>query len=476
MLTALVPLICLLAQPSAQPSPFVHEPSPQALAAKAPGAPGYGLQVTTPTGKLLLTNLSFDLGSRKPFGHLFVVSGPAGWGPYRSGLETVLAYEAARPNPNDGTLHAAYYEDHYYLSGDPPKGSPADKAGLEDYRKSPFFRIEGVDGSAFDWDLPALVYHITTSPTIVLQTLKLPLFFNPSHRTYKLKNELLSAPADPADAALLPYHAKGPILEWLRDRKTWRDLVIERSRREAFAPLAIELAGKPVWVVLGRDQVDDGHPPKIRNLVEFWTKDPLTGEFVDGILDIWPEPEDGLKPGRAIRVSDHWYRLQGFARNAGTGRLATFELVPWQADVQTLLGGAGLGPELGRMAVPGLLESLEQTANDALLEWKTRTLPGLLRTQGPADLEDTVIRIEKGLLALDRQVRAIRQRLDALARAQAAQQAQAAKPGEAAAEGAVPAGHPVSDSEGLADVLEQRKAILQAVLGSVKQTLAAVRR
>ena len=45
-------------RPAADPPAWVA--AHPALAAKAPGAPGYGLQITTTTGKVLMTNLSFD--------------------------------------------------------------------------------------------------------------------------------------------------------------------------------------------------------------------------------------------------------------------------------------------------------------------------------------------------------------------------------------------------------------------------------
>ena len=63
------------------PTP-IWVPAAQALAAKAPGAPGYGLQLTTSTGKVLMTNLSFDPATRKPLARLYGIHGPAGWGPY----------------------------------------------------------------------------------------------------------------------------------------------------------------------------------------------------------------------------------------------------------------------------------------------------------------------------------------------------------------------------------------------------------
>jgi hypothetical protein len=109
------------------------------------------------------------------------------------------------------------------------------------------------------------------------------------------------------------------------------------------------------------------------------------------------------------------------------------------------------------------------------VEWKTRTLPGLLANQTLDADEDLVVRLEKGLLSLDLEVKGLRARLDAAARAEAERKAQAelaAKEGKAAPAAPPPA----AESERLADLLDQRKAILMAVLGSAKQALANLRR
>ena len=203
---------------------------------------------------------------------------------------------------------------------------------------------------------------------------------------------------------------------------------------------------------------------------------PWTGPFDTGILDVWQEPEDGLQTGRDLRIEDRWYRLQALTQDPTSGRLTSFDLRPWEADINSLLSGVTMVKELEPHKTSALQESLEHTANDALVEWKTRTLPGLLKTQDTPALEDLVIRTEKGLLDLDLEIRGMRQRLDDLARAKAAQQAQASMPGANQTAPAAAAAASTADSEVLADLLDQRKAILQAILGSTKQVLAQVRR
>ena len=80
------------------------------------------------------------------------------------------------------------------------------------------------------------------------------------------------------------------------------------------------------------------------------------------------------------------------------------------------------------------------------------------------------------MLALDLELKGIRSRLDAAARIEAERKAQAelaARDGKAAPQVQTA---PATDSERLADLLDQRKAILMAILGSAKQALANLRR
>ena len=460
------------------PPVLSHQPVHPALAAKAPGAPGYGLQFTTKTGKIMLTSLSFDPDTRKPLARLYWIHGPAGWGPYRSGLEECLSYTPARPKPinpgpYDGEYAPSFYQNHFTFTH-PTKGSPAEAAGLENSTYGRL-RLDAVDGSNFGWDTNALIFHITQNPTVAMQIVKLPGFalFSPSYKTYTLKNRRVDTPPDPADAVLENRPPNDEAKAWLADRKTWADLLILRSQKAAFTALPLDLADRKLWAVLAQGQPSQDAPPRMTRFLEFWKEDPLTGAFETGLIEVWPEPGDGFRIGRALRIGDRWYQLQAITQDQATGRLSTLSLRPWEANISALLGGTDLASELGPLKMPALQEALEQQANEALLEWKTRTLPVQLRAQEAASLEDLVIRIEKGLLVLDRQVRGLRQRLDAQARSLAAVQAQADKPGGSVQATPVAA---TQDSEGLADLLDQRKAILMAILGSAKQSLASLRR
>jgi len=198
MLLEVLCSLLLQAPPGAVP----YEASVPALAAKAAGAPGYGLQITTRSGKVLMTSLRFASDTRKAQVTLYRINGPAGWGPYRSGLERSMTYLPAPPVRYAG-LHPCWSENHFD-PGHPVKGSAADEAGLVD--RHGYLRVDGVDGSNFGWDLDALIFHITQSPTMTVQTVKLPDFFSPSYKTYPIKNRKVETPPDPADGTgvLLP--------------------------------------------------------------------------------------------------------------------------------------------------------------------------------------------------------------------------------------------------------------------------------
>ena len=462
---------------NAQPTPApvaTWEPASPALAAKAPGSPAYGLVVTTSQGKLLVTSLAFDPATHRPQARLYRVDGPAGWGPYRSGLERGLSFAPAMKRPPDNNaLHWSWYQDYFYFAP-AEKGSAADEAGL-DQSKYALTRIKQVDQSNFQWDAAALVYHITQSPVIVVQTIKLPLLFGPSERTYTIRNRRVAAPPAPDDATLVNAPPNREAQQALASPGPWRELLKLRSQTAVHAPLPLDLEGRKAWAVRIPGQPGKADQPGQPGALEIWKVDPASGAFEGGLSDIQPEPPEGFSAGQALRIAGEWRRLRALALEPATGRLTQLALDPWKADVPSLLAGRTLAGELGSNPRLPFWESLEQTANDALLEWKTLAFPGELATQDLKGAGTLVIRIEKGVLALDLEVKGIRSRLDAAARAAAEWKAQAelaAKEGRAA-----PASPPTpAESERLADLLEQRKAILMAVLGNAKQALTDLRR
>ena len=455
--------------PSA-PVAMQPEVSAPALAAKAPGAPGYGLQFTTSRGKIMLTSLRYDPTDRKPTVSFYRIAGPAGMGPYRAGM-TLGSLIPERPMPATNPMPSAFYNAHFPIT-DIKKGSPAYKAGMRPDKYGMFYLLS-VDGSNFGWDKDALVFHISNSPEIEVYTLQINLWLHTSYDTYRIKTEKLQTPVDPADGILEKIAPDQEIAAWFHKKETWKDLLILRSKQDRFTALPVEIDGQKLWVVCAEGVPGgNGKPPRS---LEFWKEDPAAGNVDTGIADVWPVPPDGVLPGRILRMGGHWYRLKTYTEDTATHRLVQFEVDPWKADVETLLSGRSLADQMGAVQLSGVKESLEETANDSLIEWKTRNLPDLLQTAKAPDLEDMVIRIEKGLLALDLQVRSIREKADAQARAQVSQQANAQKPGASQTYSSAYAAS-TNDTERLADVLSQREAILQAVLASTKQALAQVRR
>ena len=339
--------------------------------------------------------------------------------------------------------------------------------------------IEGVDGSNFAWDTDALVWHITNSPEIVVNTIKRPIIGGPSRKNIRVTLRKVEAPPDPADGTFAPGGVDpASIKPWLEASQLWKDLLVLRSRLPRTAPLPMELPIGRRWFLIA--PVDPGEPNSGRSkrCLEVWKEDPLTAPYPyeKALADLWPEPSDGFQAGRALRIEGQWYRFQGFTQDQNTGRLTAMSLHAWAADIPVLFSGGRASAELGLEVVPTLQESIEQMANEALVEWKTRTLPDLLSNQGRGPTEELVIRLEKGLLTLDLEVKGIRSRLDASARAEAERKAQA----ELAAKGGQPAPQaqatPATESERLADLLDQRKAILMAILSNAKQALSSLRR
>jgi hypothetical protein len=209
------------------------------------------------------------------------------------------------------------------------------------------------------------------------------------------------------------------------------------------------------------------HEELVAPLFEFWESSPTRRSFVTTL--------QAPLEGRFVRLYDRWYRLLEVRLGPDSHRLEALRLEAWKPDFPALLAGrCPTQTEAARTSASDR-EAIEGLANEALLEWKLRSLPDALNGQGRRSVEDLVLRIEKGLLTLDLESKGIRSRLDAQARAEAERKAQAAL----AAKGGNPptvAAAPAVESERLADLLEQRKAILMAILGSAKQALSNLRR
>ncbi len=465
----LAPLLFALVQappPPTVPAGIVQRPALPALAAKAPGHPGYGIHLTSPEGQFIFSNLRYNALNPKGAATLYRVTGPAGLGPYRLGVQ--LGFHPKFLREVNGEK---WYSDMFYVIDKALEGGAAKDAGLDED-----WSILKVDGKDFGWNLNALISYLTTRPSVEVLALKRKGWgAGTKKKTFQIQLRKPETPVDPADGVLVTEHVEA-LAPLLRAPAAWSELVRLRAATPRFAALPVDFGGRTFWVVRGapNPQPQQGEDAT-RIFLEFWKEDPAAGPRQNRPDALWAEPSDHVLQGRVLRLPDGWVRARQVTLDPESGRLAQLVLEPWKADTPALLGGATQARELGPGAALADREALEQLANESLVEWKTRTLPGLLANQTLDADEDLVVRLEKGLLSLDLEVKGLRARLDAAARAEADRKAQAelaAKEGKPAP-AALP---PAAESERLADLLDQRKAILMAVLGTAKQALANLRR
>lgn len=148
-------------------------------------------------------------------------------------------------------------------------------------------------------------------------------------------------------------------------------------------------------------------------------------------------------------------RPDGFFRIAHVGRtpdgqLARLEFAAYRPEPRAILGGLTAADVVGDGHPRALV--MERLLTDALLEWKTRELQAWATGATDAALEDAVIATEKGMLALDLKSRVTKDAIDAAAR-----------------DGA--GGQPALTEK--AQLLDQRKSVIAAVLGTLKGARAA---
>ncbi|WP_243384271.1 hypothetical protein [Geothrix alkalitolerans] len=362
-----------------------------------------------------------------------------------------------------------------------------------------------MDGQNFQWQLPTLLYYATRRPTVEVLAQKRSGWGKGKEKRFQIELQKLEAPVDPSAAEVEDTTTLEQVLQplgpQLAEPALWRTLARLRSSTPRFAPIPVVLEGRTWWVVRGAPAAQRSHAigldpnrqPRwlIRGenaqipgaterqdlaFLEFWEADPCGDAAVAAPAFLCAEPPDQVLKGRLLRLRGHWFEVAEAALDPGSGRLAKFRVEPWKADALSLLRGELPARNLDPSAPVADLAALEQLGNEALIEWKTRALPGLLATLTVNPAEDLVIRLEKGILDLDLTAKRLRARLDEEARAEVARKAQAelaAKRGQAAP---IAQGASTEDLELVADLLDQRKAILMAVLGNAKQALASLRR
>ncbi|HEY3270817.1 MAG TPA: hypothetical protein VGJ89_06345 [Geothrix sp.] len=175
-------------------------------------------------------------------------------------------------------------------------------------------------------------------------------------------------------------------------------------------------------------------------------------------------------------------RIREAVWDPGTGRLTRLELEPYAPDALAFL----VSGKSEAMAPEGSMLAL----NDALVDWKVKSLASYVRNIDGAAAEDFLARLEKTLLRMDMDIRRLRQaresqEQDALNR-QAADGMQRLQqeaslrrfllPAERKEMGEDDGRTATVTSPELMGLLEQRKAIVSAILTNAKQILAAPRR
>ena len=439
-----------------------RRPALPALTVKAPGRPEYGLHISSPQGQFVFTNLEFTPGKPKGGAVFYRVAGPAGMGPYRLGIQFGALINWRKT--------AGLYQGDFLRITKALEGGAAKAAGLDEH-----WNILSIDGQTFGWNTYAMASYLSMRPAIEVLAMRGIGWGAGKQKTFHIQLQKVETPVDPTDGVLIPEQVEA-LQPTFREAGIWSDLIAQRSALPRFRPLPMKLGTRQIWAVRGirgPSSVEGGQADPIT--LEFWGEDPALGPKQNYPAALWAEPEDGLRSDRVLQVEEHWYRIQEVALEAASGRLLKLALQPWTPDVSSLLVGADLARDLGPRVAIAPREAYEQLANEALIEWKIRTLPGLLATQGLGAMEDMVVRLEKGLLKLDLEVKGIRTRLDTQARTEAERKAALEIAGKGG--GTVPAAAPLAtESERLADLLDQRKAILMAILGSAKQSLSNLRR
>ena len=155
-------------------------------------------------------------------------------------------------------------------------------------------------------------------------------------------------------------------------------------------------------------------------------------------------------------TSDKLIALDGVAATLGDvwlepdGRLGAVSFAPWHPEAAFFLAGK-TSRDLFTGTSRWYDHDIEQGINEALVDWKTRQLPGWLRQATVEDLEEAIVTTEKGILALDLAVRSVKDEIDSAARSNLA--------------GYVFAGE-------VDQALEQRKMLLGVALQAFKGTAA----
>lgn len=242
----------------------------------------------------------------------------------------------------------------------------------------------------------------------------------------------------------------------------WPALTAARNGSVFHTPVQARLGGGTVWAI--GDLVPEAVlRPSGESLVtvELYDADPRQ----DGPRPVAPTSiiitarrgpggdEVMRAPGSLTLLSrpDGFFYL-GKSERSREGQLTSLEFATWRPDISAVMGGQVASDVVGT-GHPNLL-MMERLLTDALVEWKTRQLPTWIASADREKLDQAVISAEKGMLQLDLKSRVVKDEIDAGARQGAGSQ-------------------PALTEK--AQLLDQRKTLIGAVLGTLKSARAQAR-
>ncbi len=240
----------------------------------------------------------------------------------------------------------------------------------------------------------------------------------------------------------------------------WPALAAARDRSPFHAPVQASMGEEKVWAVGDLVPVGMLRPGgEALATVEFYQSDPRTGQG-ERPASLWVvarRDATGVEVKRDLGQFPLMARPGGFFRaskleRSAEGQLTGLEFARWKPDTAAAMGGQVAADVLGGGNPYELM--MERQLTDALLEWKTRQLPAWLAAASLEMLEQAIITAEKGMMQLDLKSRLVKDEIDAAARQGAGSQPQLTEK---------------------AQLLDQRKTLIVAVLGTFKTARAQVR-
>ncbi|HEY3399350.1 MAG TPA: hypothetical protein VGK03_01865 [Geothrix sp.] len=438
-----------------------EEPMPAHWGLQLPDAPLAGAMLTTYLGRFAIYPTRFDAQGRLRWRALRV-EGPAGMGPYEHGL---LLEMVSEPGDTQGMARITAIRDELGIDR-------RHSWGVGDFIEDP---------AKFHY--PAVFHDLTLGLFLFQYRMSnLPGSIFPVYRPNRLFEKRGSGGVQSVARAETPaqlpatFNSDGPIPvevgAWLKQASA--RLLFLRASHPAYQPLVVDWAGRK-WVVVGPSR--SGHPLQL----EFWADAPgpdTRGSKPEATCDL---PAGSSAIGAVLSPGGQAARIREAVWDPGTGRLTRLELEPWKPDALAFL--------LMGHSETNTQEGLALALNDALVDWKVKALASHVRNIDGAAAEDFLARLEKTLLRMDMDIRRLRQaresqERDALSR-QAADGVQRLQQDASPRRFLLPAelrelgeddGRAAIASPELMDLLDQRKAIVSAILANAKQILAAARR